>query len=288
VIKLSEELTQNCISRIRSNFARFSEKERQIADYIISSPEKIIHSTISQVADDLGVADATVFRFCKNIGFKGYQAMKISLASELVNPIIDIHENIHESDTEREVAQKVFRSNIRTLEESLHVLEETRFKKAVQALLKARRIEFYGNGGSGFIAMDAHHKFLRTGLITAAYNDSHMQLSSASQLNENDVVVLISHSGTNKDLLEVLDVAQRNKVTTICITHLAKSPLSKKVDIPLYTVSTETEFRSEALASRIAQLSIMDALYVNIMMHRKKDVTISIKKMREAISIKKI
>ncbi|HYK74190.1 MAG TPA: MurR/RpiR family transcriptional regulator [Pseudoneobacillus sp.] len=282
------ELTQNCLPRIRSYYSRFSDKEKKIADYIISNPEKIIHSTISQVADDLQIADATVFRFCKHIGFKGYQAMKISLASELVSPIVDIHETIKESDSEKEVAQKVFRSNIRTLEESLRVLDEAKFKKAVKALLKARKIEFYGNGGSGFVAMDAHHKFLRTGLNTVAYNDSHMQISSVSQLTQDDVVVLISHSGTNKDLLEVLEVAQRNHVSTIGITHLAKSPLSKKVDIPLYTVSEETEYRSEALASRIAQLSIVDALYVNVMMHRKEDVTRSIKKMREAISSMKI
>ncbi|WP_442595844.1 MurR/RpiR family transcriptional regulator [Neobacillus sp. D3-1R] len=285
---MQEELTQNCLPRIRSYYSRFSDKEKRIADYIISNPEKIIHSTISQVAEDLHIADATVFRFCKHIGFKGYQAMKISLASELVSPIVDIHETIQEGDSEKEVAQKVFRSNIRTLEESLQVLDEGKFKKAVQALLKARKIEFYGNGGSGFVAMDAHHKFLRTGLQTVAYNDSHMQISSVSQLTKDDVVVLISHSGTNKDLLEVLEVAQRNHVTTIGITHLAKSPLSKKVHIPLYTVSEETEFRSEALASRIAQLSIVDALYVNVMMQRKEDSARSIKKMREAISSMKI
>jgi RpiR family transcriptional regulator, carbohydrate utilization regulator len=285
---LSNEQTQNCIPRIRSNYAKFSEKEKRIADFIISNPEKIIHSTISQVAEDLKVADATVFRFCKNIGFKGYQAMKISLASELVHPITDIHETILESDSEKEIAEKVFRTNIRTLEESIQVLEESKFTRAVQALLNARRIEFYGNGGSGYVAMDAHHKFMRTGLNTIAYNDSHMQITSVSQMNQNDVAVLISHSGTNKDLLEVLEVAKKNSVTTIGITHLAKSPLSKKVDIPLYTVSAETIIRSEALASRIAQLSIVDALYVNVMMKRMDEVTLSIKKMREAISLKKI
>jgi RpiR family transcriptional regulator, carbohydrate utilization regulator len=288
VNSLSQELTKNCLSRIRSYYSQFSEKEKKIADFIISYPEKIIHSTISQVADDLDIADATVFRFCKNIGYKGYQAMKISLASELVNPILDIHETILEGDSEREIAQKVFRSNIRTLEESLVVLEEKKFKLAVDAILGARRIEFYGNGGSGFVALDAHHKFLRTGLNTAAYNDSHMQITSVSQLNEQDVIVLISHSGTNKELLDVLELANKNHVTTIGITHLAKSPLSKKVDIPLYTVSEETEYRSEALASRIAQLTIVDALYVNVMIKRKDEVAVSMKKIREAIAMKKI
>ncbi|MGM0841023.1 MAG: MurR/RpiR family transcriptional regulator [Bacillota bacterium] len=285
---MKEEKVQHCLPRIRSHYSQFSEKEKMIADFIISNPEKIIHSTISGVAEELNVADATVFRFCKRLGFKGYQAMKISLASDLVTPIEDIHETINEGDSEGVIAQKVFRSNIRTLEDSLSMLNEEMFTKAIQGMISARRIEFYGTGGSGFVAMDAHHKFLRTGMTTTAYNDPHMQLISASQLTDRDVIVFISHSGTNKDLLEVLDVAKKNRVTTIAITHLAKSPLSNGVDIPLFTVSQETEYRSEALASRISQLSIVDALYVNTMMKRKDLSKASLQKMRDAISIKKI
>ncbi len=285
---IKDEKAQHCLPRIRSHYTLFSQKEKMIADFIIANPEKIIHSTISGIAEDLGIADATVFRFCKRLGFKGYQAMKISLASDLVTPIQDIHETIHEQDSEGVIAQKVFRSNIRTLEDSLGILNEETFTRAVQAMLSAGRIEFYGTGGSGFVAMDAHHKFLRTGMTTTAYNDPHMQLLSASQLTNEDVIVFISHSGANKDLLEVLDVAKKNRIITIAITHFAKSPLSNRVDIPLYTVSQETEYRSEALASRISQLSIVDALYVNIMMKRKDQSKASLQKMRDAISIKKI
>jgi len=285
---MKEEKVQHCLPRIRSYYSQFSEKEKMIADFIIANPEKIIHSTISDVAEELNVADATVFRFCKRLGFKGYQAMKISLASDLVTPIKDIHETINEEDSEGVIAQKVFRSNIRTLEDSLSMLNEEMFTKAIRGMISARKIEFYGTGGSGFVAMDAHHKFLRTGMTTTAYNDSHMQLISASQLTDADVIVFISHSGSNKDLLEVLDVAKKNRVTTIAITHFAKSPLSIGVDIPLFTVSQETEYRSEALASRISQLSIVDALYVNTMMKRKDLSKSSLQKMRDAISIKKI
>ncbi|MGE6755349.1 MurR/RpiR family transcriptional regulator [Rossellomorea sp. NPDC071047] len=285
---MKEEKVQHCFPRIRSQYSQFSEKEKVIADFIIANPEKIIHSTISGVAEELNVADATVFRFCKRLGFKGYQAMKISLASDLVTPIKDIHETINEGDSEGVIAQKVFRSNIRTLEDSLSMLNEEMFTKAIQGMISARRIEFYGTGGSGFVAMDAHHKFLRTGMSTTAYNDPHMQLISASQLTDADAIVFISHSGANKDLLEVLDVAKKNRVTTIAITHFAKSPLSNGVDIPLFTVSKETEFRSEALASRISQLTIVDALYVNTMMKRKDLSKASLQKMRDAISIKKI
>ncbi|MGO4887470.1 MurR/RpiR family transcriptional regulator [Anaerobacillus sp. MEB173] len=280
--------TTHCLPRIRSSYPQFSDKEKIIADYILNNPDKIIHLTINQIAEDLNVAEATVFRFCKRIGFKGFQAMKIALASESTAPIKEIHEEFNIDDDEKTVAEKVFKSNIRTLEETLQVIDGASFKKAVQAILHANRVEFYGSGGSGTVAEDAHHKFLRTGIQTIAYIDSHLQLMSASQLTENDVIVLISHSGSNKDLLQALELAKEIGVTTIGITALGKSPLSQGVDIPLYTVSEETELRFEALASRLAQLSIIDALYVNVAMGRKELMASSLQKIRNAISYKRI
>ncbi|WP_332691680.1 MurR/RpiR family transcriptional regulator [Halalkalibacter lacteus] len=276
------------ITRISSSYSSFSSKEQMIADYILENPKKIIHSTISQIAEDLGIAEATVFRFCKRIGYKGYQAMKIALASEIVTPIEDIHETISEDDDESTVAEKIFKSNIRTLEETKQIIDQNSFKKAVDAFLSAGKIEFYGSGGSGIIANDAQHKFLRIGIKTFFYSDTHLQIMSASQLTSNDLVVLISHSGASKDILEVAEVAKKAGATTIGITNLAKSPLSQTVDIALYTVSAETEFRSEALASRIAQLSIVDALFVNVSMQRQESVKNSLQKMRNAISIKRV
>ncbi|ULT57806.1 MurR/RpiR family transcriptional regulator [Neobacillus drentensis] len=277
-------MVQNCLGKIRSYYARLSEKEKKVADYILENPDKIIHNTINEVAEDLQVADATVFRFCKRIGFKGYQAMKIALASEIIEPIQQIHEEINENDNEKTVADKIFHSNIRTLENTLQILDETSIQKAVGLLMKAKRVEFYGTGGSNVVAMDAFHKFVRTGIKAFAFIDTHFQLMSASQLGENDVAVVISHSGTNKDTLNVLKTAKKNGAKTIGITSFPKSPICQYSDVALFTSSEETEYRSEALSSRIAQLSLIDALYVNIMILNKEKAKQSLGKVREAIS----
>ncbi|SEN09930.1 DNA-binding transcriptional regulator, MurR/RpiR family, contains HTH and SIS domains [Mesobacillus persicus] len=279
---------QYCLARIKTHYAKFSDKEKMIADYILKHPKKIVHTSINQLAEDLGIADSTVFRFCKRIGFKGYQAMKIALASEIVTPIKDLHETINEGDDIRTVSEKVFRSNIKTLEDTLQLLGGGGFELAVDALVNANRVEFFGSGGSSVIAMDAYHKFIRSGIPVHANSDSHIQLMSASQLTENDVAVLISHTGTTKDIIQVLHVLKQNRVKTIGISNFAKSPLSEKVDIALYTVAEETDYRSEALSSRIAQLSILDSLYINVMIARDEDGQESLKKMRNAISIKRI
>lgn len=273
----------NCFSKIRSNYNILSEKEKKIADYILENPERIIHSTINTVAEDLNVAEATVFRFCKRIDYKGYQALKIALASEIMTPIQQIHEEIGEEDNEKTITEKIFKSNIKTLENTLQILDSSSLKKAVKLILNANRVEFYGTGGSAVIAMDAYHKFLRAGIKAFVFSDSHFQLMSASQLTENDVAVIISHSGTNKDTLRILKTAKKSGAKTIGITSFQKSPMTQNVDVVLYTTSEETEYRSEALASRIGQLSLIDALYINIAILNKENAKKSLERIRNAI-----
>lgn len=277
-------MTQNTIRKIQSLYARLSEKEKKIADYIIDNPKNIIHATISEVAENLEMADATVFRFCKRIGFNGFQDLKIALATETVTPIQQIHEEISEHDDALSITQKIFKSNIQTLENTLQIMDPTAMKEAVKLLSNARQIYFFGTGGSAVIAMDAYHKFLRTGIPSFAFIDSHFQLMSASQLSEADIAVIISHSGTNRDTINILKTVQENGAKSIAITAFPKSTVAQKSDIVLFTTSEETEFRSEALSSRIAQLGIIDALYVNMMVLHKDKGKHALEKMRKSIA----
>lgn len=280
--------TMNGTARIRGAYSTLSKKEQRIADYILKQPEQIIHHTINQVADDLDVAESTVFRFCQRVGFKGYQALKIALASDVVAPLQDIHEDITETDSVLEIAEKIFSTNGKTIESTRQILEGDSLEKTVELFLGARRIEFFGSGGSAVVALDAYHKFVRSGLQVSAMLESHMQLMSASQLTTADVAVVISHSGASKETLDIAKLLKEKGVPTIAITNYAKSPLSKIADVSLYTVSQETAFRSEALASRIAELSLIDALFTAVMMRRGDAARASLQQMREAISMRRI
>ncbi|WP_174612987.1 MurR/RpiR family transcriptional regulator [Virgibacillus ihumii] len=279
---------QHCLASIRSNYGKFSDKEKSIADFILENPQNIIHHTINQVSEELGVAESTVFRFCQRIGFKGFQAMKIALAAEVVTPIKDIHEKINEEDSIGTVSEKVFRSNIKTIEDTLHVQDETVIEDTVEAILKAKKVHFFGSGGSAVVAMDAYHKFIRSGIDINANLDAHMQIMAASQLTSGDLAILISHSGSTKDLLDILQILKENNVKIIAITNFAKSPLTKEADINLYTVAEETDFRSEALSSRIGQLTIIDALYTNVMIANNEAGQEALQNMRRGISLKRL
>ena len=280
--------TMNGTARIRGAYSTLSKKEQRIADYILKQPEQIIHHTINQVADDLDVAESTVFRFCQRVGFKGYQALKIALASDVVAPLQDIHEDITETDTALEIAEKIFSTNGKTIESTRQILEGDSLEKTVELFLGARRIDFFGSGGSAVVALDAYHKFVRSGLQVSAILESHMQLMSASQLTTEDVAVVISHSGASKETLDIAKLLKEKGVPTVAITNYAKSPLSKIADVSLYTVSQETAFRSEALASRIAELSLIDALFTAVMMRRGDAARASLQRMREAIANRRV
>jgi RpiR family transcriptional regulator, carbohydrate utilization regulator len=272
---------QYCLTKIQSNYSQFSKTEQKIADYILESPENMVHKTIDQVAAELDVAISTVFRFSKRLGFKGYQAMKIALASELSASVKEIvEERITENDNEQAITEKLFNSNIRMFKETIQVMDFSSLKKAVDVIVKSEKVEFYGTGSSSIVALDAHHKFIGSGISTAAYTDAYLQLKSASQLTEKDVAIIISHSGKDEELIRVLEVAKEQGATTIGITNFSQSPLSQKADHVLYTASNQIDSRSDDTFSKIIQLSLIDALYVNVMSAQKGFLKNSINKLK--------
>lgn len=282
---MEESLKNKSIrTRIKSLASNFSEKEQRIADFILDNPEKIIRGTINQIASEIDLADSTVFRFCKRLGYDGFQDLKIALASELSETLKDIHERIDEDDDVKSVIKKVFQSNIQTLKDTLEVINEKNFVTAVDRIVEANKIEFFGVGGSNAVAMDAYHKFVRTGLPVNFQMDSHLQIMAASQLNAGDVAIIISHTGHTRELIDVLDTLKEHDVYTIGITGFADSPIKQNVDLALNTISDETIFRSEALASRIAQLTILDALYVSLMIRLGDEASETLERIREAIN----
>ena len=236
--------------------------EQRVAEAILADPEAVLTSSVTELANRAGASEATVVRFCRSLGYKGYQDFKISLARDLVAPIKSLHEELEEGDEPEEVATKVFRSHIQTLEETLAALDPAVFARAVELLLGARRIFFIGVGTSAPTVLDAHNKFFRLGFDAAAQTDSHLQVMQAALLSEGDVVVAVSHSGQTRDPIETVRVAKAKGASAIAITNAALSPLARLCDLVLVTASRETRFRMEALASRIAQTTIVNALFM--------------------------
>ncbi|NLC68956.1 MAG: MurR/RpiR family transcriptional regulator [Clostridiaceae bacterium] len=274
----------DCLVEIRSLYPSMSEVEKKIADFILENHEDVVHMTVAQLSDKAGVAGSSIIRFCNKLGFKGFSALRINLAKNLARPVDLIYEDIQEGDDTRTVTSKVFKSSIQTLIDTVKTLDINEMERAVDALLKAKRIEFYGVGTSATIASDAYYRLMRIGLPAFIATDPHISKVSASMLDKECVAFGISHTGRTKDTVRALQIAREKGAKTICITSFNKSPITGYSDIKLVTSAAETQFMREAVSSRIAQIAVLDSLYVCIAIRRFDSVIEKVGNMSEILN----
>ncbi|WP_234998262.1 MurR/RpiR family transcriptional regulator [Salirhabdus sp. Marseille-P4669] len=275
-------------ARIEAILPKLRGAEKKVVSLIEKNPEEIIHLSITEVAERSQTSESSVVRLCKRLGYKGFQDLKIHLARDVISPEKQIHEVIEKGDDVLTIKKKVFQSNIQALYDSLEVVNDTQLIQAVNAISNANLIEFYGTGGSGAVAMDAQHKLLKMGIKAFAYSDAVLQAMSSSLLGKNDVVIGISHTGSNTDVLHAMKLAKEAGATTICITNSSKSPITQISDIWLQTASKETLFRTDAISSRIAQLTIIDILVASLTTNSYEHYYENLQKTRNSTIEKKI
>jgi DNA-binding MurR/RpiR family transcriptional regulator len=204
-------------------------------------------------------------RFCRILGFKGFQDFKIALAREMVIPSPRFHEEVGDED-EDEVAivRKAFQTNRVALRDTLEILEIEAMKEAAQLLLSARQIIVVGVGGSGPAVTYAGNRFLLLGFKAYMCTDFYLMLMAASMLSRTDVVVAISNLGTTREILETVGVAREKGARVMCITNNSLSPLARLCNPTLVTASREITLPEEAVASLVCQIAILDALFALI------------------------
>lgn len=271
---------------IKSMYKDFTPKEQAIADYILNDSQKVSRSSISDIAKDLDIADSTFFQFTKKIGFSGFKEFKMALLTNDFDSstVTTIHESITQDDDELQMAQKIFDSNISTLTDTKNLLDRQKLKTAVDLIDNSQRLFFFGVGGSEIVAADAYHKFLRSPLTVVHSADYHIQLMEASMMTANDCAILISHTGRSRETIHLAEVVKNSGAAVIVVTSQMQSPLAKLADVTFISISAETAFRSEALASRIAQLSLLDAIFTILMFRNHDRSQLSIGKIREVIN----
>lgn len=253
-------LKSSCLMNIQSKIKLLTGSEKKVAKYVLENYMKVLDYTVTELSEKADVSDATVVRFCRSVGYKGYQDLKINLAQDAIMPYKHLNTSLEERDTPEQIALKVIRSEIETLEETINILDMKELELAARAIQKARRVVFFGSGGSIMVAEDAMHKFLKIGIQCTVQMDTDVQVMESVLLGPEDVAVGISHSGTTRNVIECLKNARANGATTIGLTTYGKSPILKQCDHVLMTSTKETVFRSESVTARIAQLSVIDSL----------------------------
>lgn len=256
---------RSCLARIRAQLPQLTAVERLVGETVLQDPNALLLASLTEVAEAAETSESTVSRFVQHVGYSSFAHFKIALAQDLVSPShIPVHEDVAPDDSLDVVSRKILQSSAQALLDTEAVLDKAALEKAVAILSDAERIAFFGMGGSGIVALDAQHKFVRTGKTVVAYSDSHQQLVFTVLADARDAIVLVSHSGASRDVLQVAERARAKGARTIAVTHLGKPPLARLVDVHLCTASRETLYLPEALSSRVAALGILDILYVAV------------------------
>jgi RpiR family carbohydrate utilization transcriptional regulator len=251
------------LARIAAVLPELRKSERSVAERVLAQPDEVLHLSIGEMARRVGASQPTVARFATALGFSGYKEFKLRLAQSLASGVPFVHQDVGPDDTVEVVASKVLGRAIGALIDVRNHLDPASVRRAVRILAAARRIECYGVGNSGVVALDAQHKLFRYGVPTASYVDTHMIGMAATVLKHGDAVLAISASGRTTDLLVAVEIARESGAEVVAITA-GGSPLAKLATVTLYADVREDPDVYVPMVSRLAHLAIIDVLSVGI------------------------
>lgn len=251
-----------------------TKSDRVLIEYIKENIEDVVYKPISQISKESGIGEATITRFSKKMGYSGLQDFKVTLAREisgLKNRKI-INRSIENDDGVMESARKLFNSNIRILENTFNIIDGNDIEKATDMIINAKKVFFIGIGYSGMTAEDSNYKFSRIGFNCMSLDSSHNMIMMASLMDEDDVVVAISHSGETDETVKAVSIAKANGARVISVTEDKSSRLRDVSDVSLRYFSGESVLETGSISSKLAQFFVIDLVYTQVVKERYAEV----------------
>jgi DNA-binding MurR/RpiR family transcriptional regulator len=277
----------NPLAELVSLLPALAPSEQRVGRVILRDPANAAHLTISEVASLAETSETTVIRFCKSLGFASYPSLRISLATAAgradAEPVARLSPDIDEDDDIQSIIAKVGAADVRAIADTIANLSSSELDRAVTAVSAARRVEAYGVGASGYVALDLQQKLHRIGLTAFAWTDPHTAIPSAANLTSADVAIAISHTGTTMDTIDALSQARSAGATTVAVTNYARSPIIRVADITLRTSVSETPLRAGAMASRIAELAVIDCLFIAVAQRQYPKTLTALARTRDSV-----
>lgn len=278
---------QPAAARLQSMAASLPATSRRIAQFVLSNVGEVVHMSVTELAEKTESSEGSVVGLAKTLGYTGFQQLKIALAQDLVAPVQFIHEDLEPGDHPDTVVRKIFASHIQALQDTRASLDIHALTRAAEAIRAARRVEVYGIGSAAPIAEDVGYRLMRIGIEAKVLVDSHTQAVGASLTGPDVATLTISHSGSTQETLIATRLAREAGARTIVVTNYGKSPIQAYADIVLFTVARETDFRTEAMTSRIGQLAILDALIACIALEDYEASSDLLRRSFETLSLKR-
>jgi DNA-binding MurR/RpiR family transcriptional regulator len=257
------------ILHINGLLPSLSPAEQRVARLVMDDPADAARHTITDLSTKAGTSEATVIRFCRSVGLDGYPQLRIRLAAEAARRVEPPNARVLGGDIPpgadmSQIIATIAFNDARAVEETAEQLDPAVAEQVVEAINGAGRVEIFGVGASGFVAADFQQKLHRIGKTAYYWSDLHTALASAALLTKGDVAIGISHTGATADVAELMTVAKQHEALAVALTNFPRSPVANVADLVLTTAARETTYRSGATASRLAQLTVIDCLFVGV------------------------
>jgi DNA-binding MurR/RpiR family transcriptional regulator len=256
--------------RLRALLPDLTPVEQRVAAQFLADPAATAELSIAALAARCSTSTASVIRFSRRLGYEHYRDLRLDVTREATRETLEtaglpaVSGDIDRDDSLADIVAKVSQAETLSISDTVAALDVEALAAAVRAVSAARRVDVFGVGASAVVGLDLQRKLVRIGHNALEWSDSHAAWTSAATLGPDCVAVAISHSGATSDTVEFLAIARSSGATTVALTAHASSSLAQRADLVLTTSARETPFRSGALGSRIAQLMVVDCLFIGV------------------------
>lgn len=275
----------NVLQYIKQNFESFTDREKSIADYLLSNKKSIMSMSAKEIGDVTNTSAPTVVRFSKKIGFDSLNEMKLQLSLNLQSDEEnEDFEYLHSDLSTKNIIKGVKISIDSIMNQTLGVLKEEDLEKAIELLNKAKNVYIFSVGSSSLVGMDFYYKLSRINKRCIAHNDTHLQMTASALMEKGDVGVAISYSGETKEVLKCVENAKMDGIPVIAITKSSiNNTLANMSDIVLRVPFVEKSLREGAMSSRISQLAVIDMLFLGMARTNLKVIEEKLRITRKAV-----
>lgn len=282
---------ESVVVKISNDYYNLTASEKKAADYVLSHLREAQFMSISELAEASGVAEATISRFSRQLGYKGFNAFKLALANSTAHVRRDTNPlsgEVLDNDSFNDMCRKLHNADVNAINQTLELIKQDDIVRAADLLEQAEKVLCMGQGGSMIIAMEAAHLFSTASGKFFAVGDSHMQVITAATMGENDLILYFSYSGATKDMISTLSLARERGMKSIVVTRFPKSPGALLADVVLQCGANESPLQLGSVAARIAQLYLLDVLFSELCRRNLESCRESRSRIAEALADKHI
>lgn len=261
--QLSSEDIFNILIRSYHNLTR---SETKVADYVLRHKQQVPMQGISELAAACNVSEATISRFCHSVGCASFNEFKLAVVQaisggDVVGTGTNLYSTVLPTDSLEQKCRKLCNVSTEALQQTLHELEIDHLEEAVSLLSSAKSVYCFGQGNSSIVAEDAWGRFSCVSPKFHYISNANLQATTAQLLDEDDVVLYFSFSGTVRELTEMGQILKKSKAKLILVTRFPNSPGAQLADLLLICGANEAPQQQGSIAAKIGQLFIVDVLF---------------------------